>query len=172
MNKIEKNTGGFSNKCWNLLERLLKSIIYKILHLLHIDLTEEQWNEFMQFVKFGLVGVSNTVISYVVYAILVYVGFHYLVASLLSFVVSVLNSYYWNSKYVFILEDGEERSRLQTLIKTFMAYAFTGLLLNNILLVFWVQVLHISEYIGPLINLLVSIPINYLINKFWAFRKK
>lgn len=126
----------------------------------------------VQFVKFGLVGVSNTVISYVSYAILVFAGCHYLVASVISFVVSVLNSYYWNNRYVFAQKEGESRSVWQTLLKTFISYAFTGLFLNNILLVIWVDVLKISEYIAPLINLIVSIPVNYLMNKYWAFKTK
>ena len=47
----------------------------------------------MQFVKFGMVGISNTVISYAVYAVLVFFGCPYLIANLVAFVVSVLNSF-------------------------------------------------------------------------------
>ena len=60
----------------------------------------------MQFVKFGLVGVLNTLISEGLYVIIVFFGGHYLVASLVGFVLSVLNAYYWNSKYVFKEEPG------------------------------------------------------------------
>ena len=52
----------------------------------------------MQFVKFGLVGVLNTLISEGLYVIIVFFGGHYLLASLVGFVLSVLNAYYWNSK--------------------------------------------------------------------------
>ena len=55
----------------------------------------------IQFVKFGIVGLSNTLISYVVYVAGVRFGMHYLLASILGFVISVLNSFYWNNKYVF-----------------------------------------------------------------------
>ena len=41
-----------------------------------------------------------------------------------------------------------------------------------VLSVLWVQVFHISEFIAPIINLLVSVPLNFIINKFWAFREK
>ena len=123
----------------------------------------------IQFVKFGIVGVSNTLISYVVYAVGVYFGIHYLVASVLGFVISVLNSFYWNNKYVFRQESGE-RNLLHTLLKTFLEYSFTGLVLANVLLYLWVDILHISEYLGPIINLLITVPLNFVMNKFWAFR--
>ena len=123
----------------------------------------------IQFVKFGIVGLSNTLISYVVYVAGVRFGMHYLLASILGFVISVLNSFYWNNKYVFG-QGKEERNLLKTLLKTFMAYAFTGLVLANILLYIWVDILGISEYLGPLINLVVTVPLNFVINKLWAFR--
>ena len=123
----------------------------------------------IQFVKFGIVGLSNTLISYVVYVAGVRFGMHYLLASILGFVISVLNSFYWNNDYVFG-QGKEERNLLKTLLKTFMAYAFTGLVLANILLYIWVDILGISEYLGPLINLVVTVPLNFVINKLWAFR--
>ena len=125
----------------------------------------------IQFVKFGIVGLSNTLISYVVYLAGVWLGMHYLLASVLGFVISVLNSFYWNNKYVF-QQGNEERNLLLSLVKTFMAYAATGLVLANILLYIWVDILGISEYLGPIINLVITVPLNFVINKLWAFRGK
>ena len=134
----------------------------------------------MQFVKFGIVGLSNTVISYVLYVagLLVFRKLDilpdngYLVAQAVAFVLSVLWSFYWNNKLVFALQEGDDRSILKALVKTFISYSFTGLFLSSILLVVWVKVLHISEFIAPIINLLVTVPLNCVINKFWAFGKQ
>jgi putative flippase GtrA len=30
----------------------------------------------------------------------------------------------------------------------------------------------VSKLIAPILNLLVSVPVNFLLNKFWAFRTK
>ncbi len=73
---------------------------------------------------------------------------------------------------VFCLGEGEHRSLLKSLLKTYVSYAFTGLFLSSILLIFWVRVLHISEFIAPIINLCVSVPLNFLINKFRVFKKE
>lgn len=165
------------NAFMKFVEVVLKFIFEKILH---INLSEEKWEALLQFVKFGIVGVSNTVISYVLYTgslllmrqFHIFEGIDYLLAQIVAFVLSVLWSFYWNNKMVFVLEDGKKRSIWKALLKTYVSYSFTGLFLNSILLILWVQVFHISEFIAPIINLLVSVPINFLINKFWAFKSK
>lgn len=125
-----------------------------------------------QFIKFGIVGLSNTLISYVVYVVLVYLKMHYILANIMGFLVSVLNAYYWNNKYVFKEQEGEQRVWWKTLGKTFLSYAGTGLVLSNVLLVVWVDWLGISEIIAPIINLLITVPLNFIMNKYWAFRQK
>lgn len=119
-----------------------------------------------QFIKFGLVGLSNTAISMSLYYALVYLGVNYLVANLIGFMISVLNSYYWNNRYVF---NKTEEGHLKPILKTYMAYGST-LLLSTFLLYLMVQQLGISQWIAPLLNLAITIPINFLINKLWAFR--
>jgi putative flippase GtrA len=70
------------------------------------------------------------------------------------------------------MSDGEKRSVWAVLVKTYISYAFTGLFLNTVLSVLWIEVFHISKLIAPIINLLFSVPINFLMNKFWAYRKE
>ena len=53
-----------------------------------------------------------------------------------------------------------------------MSYAATGLVLHNILLWFWTEKIGLNDYIVPIINLLITIPINFVMNKFWAFKTK
>lgn len=127
-------------------------------------------SEILRVIKFGLVGVSNTVISYGVYAFLVFLNVNYIVASITGFLVSVINSFFWNNRFVFKKEEGKQRSLIKTFLKTLLSYAGTGLVLSNILLYVWVDILEISKYIAPIINLLITIPLNYALNRIWAFR--
>lgn len=166
----------------------LNNILCRIIHLTVVifcrifakDYSIEIENALMQFIKFGMVGLSNTLISYVIYAasLLLFQRFAifgtnaYLVSQVLAFVISVAWSFYWNNKYVFTQNEGETRSLWHSLLKTYISYSFTGLFLNTLLLILWVQLLHISEFIAPIINLHVSVPLNFIINKFWAFRNK
>jgi putative flippase GtrA len=127
---------------------------------------------FVQFIKFGIVGVSNTLISYGIYSGLVYLKIQYLIASVAGFIISVLNSFFWNDRYVFKKNEGEVRSTWKSLLKTFTAYALTGLILNNVFLVVFIELFKINKYIAPLLGLLITVPLNFLINKFWSFREK
>lgn len=151
---------------WKQLENLIYSCVYRVLK---INLTDTQWNNLMQFIKFGLVGILNNIICYGVYLILFALGVHYTPANIIGFSVSVFNSYYWNNKYVFATE--EKRIWWKVFFKTYISYAGTGIVLSNILLILWIEILHVSEIIAPIINLLFTIPINYLVNKLWAYKK-
>lgn len=132
----------------------------------------------LQFVEFCIVGISNTVISYVIYSIslLFFRSLHlfekydYLIAQILMFVLSVAWSFFWNNRLVFRLKTGQTRNLLKSLIKTYASYSFTGLLLNSFLLWLWINGFGISAFIAPFLNLIISIPVNFVLNKFWAFK--
>ena len=99
-------------------EEELEKLIKKIVAVLPLSITDEKVTVLCEFIKFGLVGISNTVISYVAYVVCVYVGIHYFGANAIGFVISVLNSFYWNNKYVFTCQEGQKRSWLPALLKT------------------------------------------------------
>lgn len=135
-------------------------------------------NSLVQFIKFGIVGVSNTLVSYVINILVLFamkpmnVSWDYFAGNIVAFILSVLWSFYWNNKYVFTLEEGQSRSIGKALLKTYITYGFTGIILNNILSWIWVSVLGVSKFIAPIINLLVSVPINFFMNKLWAFKER
>ena len=89
---------------------------------------------------------------------------------IIAFIISVLNSFFWNNKYVFKKGNDEKRNIFHSLIKTYISYSFTGLLLQNILLFIFVDILHTSKYIAPFYGLIITIPLNFILNKLWAFK--
>lgn len=166
-------------KIWNYFEKLIYNIMKNLsVKILKKDYADNQHAAFMQFVKFGIVGVSNTVISYVLYAATLLIlqkadlfpKTDYLWAQIVAFILSVLWSFYWNNKMVFVTSEESERVWWKALIKTYISYSFTGLFLNSILLILWVKICGMSEFVAPILNLLISVPLNFLINKFWAFK--
>ncbi len=58
------------------------------------------------------------------------------------------------------------------LIKSFIAYSFTGIFMNSLLSFLWVEIAGLSKIIAPIINLVINVPVNFVMNKFWAFRSK
>ena len=126
-----------------------------------------------QFVKFGLVGASNTLISLAVYWLCLYVfHWHYQISNAVSFLVSVINAYYWNGRFVFQTSAGyTPKQHARAFAKTFASYGGT-FLLNAGLLSLCVEALGISAGIAPIACMLVTIPLNFVLNKYWAFRSK
>lgn len=126
----------------------------------------------LQFIKFGIVGLSNTLIGYVVYSACIGVGMHYLLANAIGFIVSVLNAFYWSDRFVFKKGDNEIRNKWMALIKTTAAYASTGIVLNSILLWLLIDQWNFSEYLAPILILIITVPTNFILNKFWSFKTK
>lgn len=123
---------------------------------------------FQQFVKFGMVGVTNTFLSLLIYYILIYFSIHYIIANTVGFFCSVINAYYWNSKFVF-KKIQNERNHIRSFIKVFISYASTFLLGSGVLFL-CVDVFHLAEIIAPIISLCITVPLNFLLNKLWAMK--
>jgi putative flippase GtrA len=116
------------------------------------------------------VGLSNTVIGYTVYILLVTFGVYYIMANIISFFAGIINSFFWNSKFVF--KKTGKKGMYISFIKAAISYAFTGILLANFLLYFSVEILEISKYLAPLVSLIITVPSNFFLNKFWVFREQ
>ncbi len=142
-------------------------------------LSDPKYSGLIQFVKFGIVGMSNTAISYGIDMFRYYVLFAHvswpenakiLIAATLAFILSVTNSYYWNNRYVF--GSGERKTAVQHLaayLRAVMCYALTGLLIGPALKL-WLNGRGMQYWLSSIACLVVTIPLNFVMNKFWAFR--
>lgn len=131
---------------------------------------EKEWVK--QFIKFGLIGGSNTIVSYIAYVITIFLVDNLFLANLMSYVWGTINSYIWNNLWVFKKKDDEKRNPWIVLGKLFIMYAGTGIVLNYFLLILWIDVLGIPKLIAPILNSAFGIPINFIVSKFWCFRDK
>ena len=149
----------------------------------------------IQFIKFGLVGVSNTAISYGTEMLCYYLLFknsdfnltvkllsllsieasvksvRIVYPSILAFIISVTNSYYWNNRFVFKSGNRMFKEHLKAYLKTVVCYGITGLVLSPIIKVLLSNV-GVPYYIASLGSLVITIPLNFVLNKFWAFNNK
>ena len=126
----------------------------------------------VQFVKFGMVGAFNTILSYVIVNVMFYVwGISEQIGNITAFVITVFISYMANSRFVFA-DTAKEQSFLTGLVKVYISYSVTGLFLTAFLLYVESDILHIPLYISTFANIFITVPINFVLNKFWAYRKK
>ena len=124
---------------------------------------------FKQFIKFGMVGVLNTMLAYIINN-----GSYYLlnlneqISNIIAFIITVFISYILNNKYIF--KGNINKNFIKGLLKVYMSYFITGILITGILLYYEVRVLLIPNYIASLLNLIITVPLNFILNKFWAFK--
>ena len=126
----------------------------------------------IQFIKFGTVGAINTVLSYAITNGAYYLlHLHEQISNIIAFVITVFISFMLNGRFVFT-ENKEERNFWKSLLKVYASYSITGVFLTAILLYIEEELLGIPHYIATLMNLVVTIPLNFILNKFWAYKEK
>lgn len=121
-----------------------------------------------QFVKFGIVGVTSTLLDWGAYFLLTrYLLIYYLIAKALSFVLGVTNSYVWNRRWTFRSNDPKKFHEFSK----FLVVALVGLGLNTLIMFIAVSRFHLSDIIGLIVSSVIVVCWNFLVNKLWTFRE-
>ena len=145
--------------------------VKKILEKLGVRNFQDFKALFWQFIKFGLVGLSNTAVSLAVYYLVLWLNPSlYVLGSILGTIISIANAFFWNDRFVFKGNDNSLPAKMRRLGKTYVSYGGTSALSTFLL---WLEVaaFGVSKTWAPIVNLLITIPLNFLINKFWTFKK-
>nr|WP_296441433.1 GtrA family protein [uncultured Acetatifactor sp.] len=158
------------------MKKLIKNVIIRIAEIFKLNISDSVLDGITQFIMFAIVGVTNTLLSYILNIIVLLLlrpcalSWDYVAGNVVAFLLSVLWSFYWNNRVVFTRKEGQHRTLWKALLKAYAAYGITGIVLSNILSWLWISVFHISKYVAPLINLVISVPLNFIINKLWTFK--
>lgn len=123
-----------------------------------------------QFIKFGLVGCSNSAVTLIVYYICIWLlgAEFYLLGQTVGYMAGVINSFFWNSRYVF---NDSQVNKTKAFMK--MCLCNVVVYVMQMLLLYWfVDMMSISEKLAPVIAIIITLPVNFILNKTFAFRKK
>jgi putative flippase GtrA len=121
---------------------------------------------FAQFVKFGLVGVSNTLIALLVYTLLWNVfGVWYVAASAIGFAVGAVNGFLWNRAWTFKGHVGDAL----TPVRWFVVQG-CGLLGNSALIYLFVDGAGMGKLIGQALTIVIVMVVTFVVNRSWTFR--
>lgn len=121
---------------------------------------------FIQFVKFGIVGVSNTLLTAVTIWILLKV-FHCsdYISNLAGYIIGLINSFIWNRKWTF----KSKSKAVVTVFKFIVTFAISYLFqLGNLYLL--LHFTHIDSYLSQLLSIVVYTCINFALNKYYTFK--
>lgn len=88
----------------------------------------------------------------------------------MGFIVSTLNAYFMNSRFVFHTENTDKRD-VKVLIKTYAMYMVL-LGFSTSMLYVLVEVLSVNGKIASIFSLMVTIPFNFIVSKLWVYKKK
>ena len=120
----------------------------------------------VQFVKFGIVGISNTLITFIVYTLLLKVfGVWYIAASAIGFIVGATNGFLLNRRWTFAGHVGDSLTPVRwAIVQT------AGLALNLGLLYLLVHDAGLDELLAQALATVAVTISTFLVNRAWTFR--
>lgn len=119
-----------------------------------------------QFVKFGIVGVSNTVIFFLVYTLLLKVfGVWYVAASGIGFAVGATNGFIWNRRWTFREHVGDAL----TPVRWFVVQT-SGLFLDLGLVYLFVDGVGLNKLVGQAVTIVIVTVTTFFANRAWTFK--
>ena len=120
----------------------------------------------VQFVKFGIVGVSNTLLTLVVYTLLLKVfGVWYLAASAIGFIVGAINGFLLNRRWTFREHVGDALTPVRWgVVQT------CGLAIDELLLYVFVHDAQLDKLIAQVCATAVVTVSTFVANRAWTFR--
>jgi putative flippase GtrA len=134
------------------------------MRLLHGMRRPANW---LQLIRFGLVGGVGFVVNILVYTVLVHsAGADYRIASIAAWLVAVLNNFVLNRHWTFDARDGLARFQaIRFLLVSLVAEGFSLLLLTLL-----VEDAGMEKVAAQALAVAGSMPLNFLGNKLWSFR--
>lgn len=132
---------------------------------------------FKELIKFGIVGVVNTLLDMVIYFVLtMYFGMFKYLAQTISYSIAMVHSYLVNRFWTFgrrgKVESAAEPVKfvivnLISLVISYLCFYLIG---------FWTQNLSVSENMRIFIEKLIVTPavmiVNFILNKIWVFQEE
>jgi putative flippase GtrA len=119
-----------------------------------------------QFVKFGIVGVSNTLLTFAVYTLLLKgFGVWYIAASAIGFAVGAVNGFLLNRRWTFREHVGDALTPLRWFV-----VQGCGLLFNLGLVYLFVQHAGLDKLLGQACATAIVVVLTFFANRSWTFR--
>ena len=105
--------------------------------------------------------------NWIIFFILNALGMYYILANIIAYILGTVNSYLWNTLWVFKYKD---KASTETTIK-FIILNLIGLGLNTGILYVLVDLCNLNKFIGLVTTTAIVMIINYIVNKLWVFSK-
>lgn len=115
-------------------------------------------------IRFLFVGGINTAVGYGTFALCIFLGLHYVAAQIISTIIGVANSYFWNKYFTFRKRD----KSLSEVVRFITVYA-VSFIVNLGLLYILIDILKMNEYIAGCLGLIATTLISYIGHNKFSF---
>ena len=123
-------------------------------------------HNWVQLVKFCLVGGSGYVVNLIVFTVAFEAGnLHHLLAATVAFAVAVTNYFWWNRHWTF----GARAGHAGFQAARFLAVSVGAFLVAAAMLELLVTGWGVSEIPAQAISVVAATPLNFVGNKMWSF---
>ena len=123
----------------------------------------------IQVLKFHFVGISNVILTYGIYSLLLYLIGSHRIALICDYVFGIVYTFLCNKYFTF--KKSRSGRGLQEFLRILLLYIVV-FALNWNLLNFFVESLHWNKYLAQLISLSAVTSLSFLGQKFLVFREK
>jgi len=120
----------------------------------------------IQFIKFGIVGVSNTLLTALtIWILLKVLHCSPYFSNIVGYIVGLVNSFIWNRKWTF-----DSKTKVtDTLFKFILTFGVSYLFqLGNLYIL--LHYTSIDSYVSQLLSIVVYTGINFVLNKIYTFK--
>jgi putative flippase GtrA len=124
--------------------------------------------EFMKLVKYGFVGVLNTLLCIATMYVFRTIGLGYQLYTLIGYVVAIIFSFFMNKQFTFNYKADGKRAVIIRMIR-FISVSISLLLLVQLLEWIFIDRMMLPEILGIGIPMVIYTMIGFVLNRFWVF---
>jgi len=127
----------------------------------------------MQFIKFGLVGGLNTLISCGIFFVLRYFNVNEIIANVTAFIICTAIANILQIKFVF---KGKKQKASWKVIMSYIVYGTNNGLIETALIWFFINKCNfpyfiVKDFFAKVIPMFYTIPSNFLLHKYWVYKE-
>jgi putative flippase GtrA len=123
--------------------------------------------ELWRFVKFGITGVMNTLVDFLVFTVLSYVGVNMYLSQVVSYSCGMLNSYAVNRKWTFRSQGSFFGSQMGKFLITNLSLLGVSLVVLNI----GTGTFALPRLLSKLIATCITMVLGFILNRLWVFKQ-
>lgn len=119
--------------------------------------------------RYGFWGIITVLVNFLSYVLLIKIGVSYIIANIISIIVSKTFAYISNKYFVF--KNAENKISLKEVVKFIFARGTSGLV-DFFGLIILVSYIKMDEIYGKVIIVIITTIINYILGKYFVFKSK